>query len=433
MLTIHKILNHLKSLSLIDSKDPISLGFISNVQLDEKNLSLDLTVSPELLKFTPEWTTHITSHLKQLDQDLSIQIHSKNTPQEKPKNPENGIGKVQKIIAVSSCKGGVGKSTVAAHIALELARQGKRVGLCDLDIYGPSLPSIFGLTQQKVKTTDKNLLIPVEKDGLKLMSFGFLLGDAPAIFRGPIVTRYIQQILLFTEWGELDYLILDMPPGTGDVHITITQTVRLSGTIIVTTPHSLSLIDVARGILMFEKVSVPALGIVENMSYFQAPKSTEKHYIFGKQTSQSLSEKFGIKILAEIPLIPQFTESIKNETTNEHIKEATNQLLESLNTEKHSLKDIPLIYSDEKKITLTWKDGTIDIVSNFDLRLNSPDALSVNELTGERMIKSEDIRSDIKPLKITPIGNYAIGIEWNDGHTAGIYPYTLIKKLISEK
>ena len=159
------------------------------------------------------------------------------------------LSKVKNVIAISSCKGGVGKSTIACALAFELAQRGLKTGLLDADIYGPSLPSLFQLHDAQVQTNEFKMLSPVDFKGLKLMSFGFLLGDAPAVMRGPIVTRYIQQLLFQTDWGELDFLILDMPPGTGDVQLTITQSIKLTGAVIVTTHHSLSLVDTARGIL----------------------------------------------------------------------------------------------------------------------------------------------------------------------------------------
>ena len=213
------------------------------------------------------------------------------------------LSKVKNVIAISSCKGGVGKSTIACALAWELAQRGFKTGLLDADIYGPSLPSLFQLHDAQVQTNEFKMISPIDYKGLKLMSFGFLLGDAPAVMRGPIVTRYIQQLLFQTDWGELDYLILDMPPGTGDVQLTITQSIKLTGAVIVTTHHSLSLVDTARGILMFEKVKVPILGVIENMAYFLAPDTGKKYYIFGEQKAGALSARFGVKTLVEIPIL----------------------------------------------------------------------------------------------------------------------------------
>ncbi len=324
------------------------------------------------------------------------------------------------IIAVSSCKGGVGKSTVAVSLAKELASRGFRVGLVDADIYGPSVPTLLNLHQIKLQVNSQKQFIPITQNNLKVMSFGFLLGDAPAILRGPIVTRYIQQLLLNTEWGSLDYLFIDMPPGTGDIQLTITQTVRLSGAIIVTTPHTLSLIDVARGILMFEKVNVPILGVINNMAYFICDECEKKHYLFG-QESGSLKDRFGIEVLAEWPLTSNLSSSL--------IKETLDKTMTVLERVAISRKDIPQIQFDQQNVTLSWPNGTSWLVKNRDLRLSCRCALCADELTGKRLLKEEDVPLNIAAREVTPLGNYAVGIVWNDGHSSGIYPYKNIEPL----
>ena len=180
---------------------------------------------------------------------------------------------------------------MAATLALEFAKRGYRVGLLDADIYGPSIPSLFNLLNVKLATTKEAHLIPVIKDKLKIMSFGFLLGDSPSVLRGPIVSNYIQQLLHRVAWQELDYLFIDMPPGTGDVQLTITQSIALHGAIIITTPHMLSLVDVSRGILMFEKVNVPILGVIENMSYFYCRDNGKKYHLFGDKATRAPTRK----------------------------------------------------------------------------------------------------------------------------------------------
>jgi ATP-binding protein involved in chromosome partitioning len=186
---------------------------------------------------------------------------------------------IKHVIAIASGKGGVGKSTVAANLAVALEKTGARVGLCDCDIYGPSISLMFG-TRDRPTATEENRIIPIEQYNLKLMSMGFLLDDsAPAILRGPMVTRYTQQFLRQVEWGELDYLVLDLPPGTGDIQLTIVQTVALAGAIIVTTPQEVALIDARKASTMFEKVNVPVLGLIENMSYFESPTESATTFL----------------------------------------------------------------------------------------------------------------------------------------------------------
>ena len=208
---------------------------------------------------------------------------------------------VSRIIAVASGKGGVGKSTLAANLALGLAASGWRVGLLDADIYGPSVPRLFGI-KEKPRVEGKKLY-PIEKDGLEIMSIGFLVDeDSAMIWRGPMVMSAITQMLRDVAWGELDCLVVDMPPGTGDAQLTMAQAVPLAGAVIVSTPQDLALIDARRGIAMFRKVNVPVLGIVENMSYFLCPHCGERSDIFAHGGARAEAERLGVPFLGEVPL-----------------------------------------------------------------------------------------------------------------------------------
>lgn len=331
-----------------------------------------------------------------------------------------GLSKVKNIIAVSSCKGGVGKSTVAAGLSRALLSKGFKVGLLDADLHGPSLPTLFNLNDAQVGVNEFKLAVPVVAEGLKLMSFGFLLGDAPAVMRGPIIANYLQQLLFKTDWGELDYLIIDMPPGTGDVQLTITQSVRLTGAVIVTTRQTLSLVDVSRGILMFEKVNVPILGVVDNMAFFICDSCSKKHYVFGD--SHSLENRFGVKTLVEIPLIPDLN-------LKEYMNKAAESLLDVLAQRSQGEQPIPQVGFNNQSIQLKFPNGKVLVLDNRQVRLACQCAVCVNEMTGQKMLNPSKIRPDIAPKEITPLGNYAIGITWNDGHSSGIYPYTLLETI----
>ncbi len=432
MLTEQNILDALRGIIDPDfNKDIVSLGFIKNINIDGANVSFDIELTTPACPIKEEFQKQAETAVMAIDgvKNVTVQMTSRKQPQKSSFAKKSTLTQVRSIIAISSCKGGVGKSTVAAQLSQELARRGFKVGLVDADVHGPSVPSLFNLKNVTVYGNDQEQLVPIEKNGLKLMSFGFLLGDAPAVIRGPIITQYIQQILHNTAWGELDYLFIDMPPGTGDVHLTITQTVQLSGAVIVTTPQTLSLIDVARGILMFEKVDVPILGLIENMSYFQCDNCDKKHYIFGKSTSQSLNERFGIEMLAELPILPQLTLHIEEPLANEFIIQAVDKVIMSLGKSSITQKQVPEIKFDQTNITLTWKDGNVLTIANRNLRLSCRCALCVDELTGEKILKEADIFEEIAPVEITPLGNYAIGITWNDGHSSGIYPYKSMRKL----
>lgn len=224
-----------------------------------------------------------------------------------PKHRFNGAS----VIAVASGKGGVGKSTVTVNLAVALAQAGYSVGLLDTDIYGPSIPTMFGVTEEKPRVDSNRKIVPIEREGVKLLSMGFLADPEQAvIWRGPMVSNAIRQFLGDAAWGALDFLLLDLPPGTGDIQLTIVQTVALTGSVIVSTPQEVALADARRGVAMFENVKVPVLGIVENMAYFTPPDLPEKKYhLFGEGGARRLAEKLDVPFLGEIPIEQALRES----------------------------------------------------------------------------------------------------------------------------
>jgi ATP-binding protein involved in chromosome partitioning len=226
-------------------------------------------------------------------------------PGQTPAAPEQpNLGR---IIAISSGKGGVGKSTVSANLAVALARSGRRVGLMDADVYGPNIPRMFGVTERPPVTGGK--IQPLEAYGVKLMSLGFLVErDAPAIWRGPIIMKIVQQFLRDVDWGQLDYFLVDLPPGTGDAQLSLVQATHVSGALIVTTPQEMAVGDALRGARMFEKVGVPVLGIVENMSGFVDPESGRRFELFSSGGGRRLADELGVELLGSIPLQPRLAE-----------------------------------------------------------------------------------------------------------------------------
>ena len=266
------ILNELSKIIDPDfNRDIVSLGFIKNLSIKEGNVSFSIELTTPACPYSPifkKQAIDLVSNIKDVKK-VMVNMTARDAPQRIFQNENSGLKNVKYILAVSSCKGGVGKSTISAILAKTLSARGFNVGLLDADIYGPSIPTIFNIHKPGVKATEDNKFYPNIIDGLKLMSFGFLMGDGPAVIRGPMVSQYSQQLLHNVLWGELDYLIIDMPPGTGDIQLTISQSVQIDSSIIVTTPHQLSLTDVRKGIMMFDKVNIPVLGVVENMSYFQ--------------------------------------------------------------------------------------------------------------------------------------------------------------------
>ncbi|MEX0661437.1 MAG: Mrp/NBP35 family ATP-binding protein [Balneolaceae bacterium] len=298
-------------------KDLITLDLIQDLIVQDKYVAFTLELPKEdnemAAKLKKECTEAIHKFVDKeavLDITVGINISKKreldgDEPAEKkqPKQQEQILQNVKNIVAVASGKGGVGKSTVAANLAVSLAKQGYNVGLMDTDIYGPSVPTMFGVKERPNITTDKKL-VPIQKHGVHLVSMGFLVDtDQAMIWRGPMVTSAVKQFMQEVRWPELDYLILDLPPGTGDIQLTIVQTVPLTGAVIVSTPQTVALDDARKGVAMFNKVNVPVLGIIENMAYFTPPDMPEKkYYIFGKHGARKLAQKLEVPFLGEVAL-----------------------------------------------------------------------------------------------------------------------------------
>ena len=255
------------------NRDIISFGMVNDIQIESENVIIYLKITSQNEEKKKLLVKDIKENLGKYFSSVSVEIDDKSNsnPSSAPSSVQLTtpiLPKVKHIIAIASGKGGVGKSTVASNIACGLKHKGFNVGLLDLDIYGPSLPIILGINQQPEMTKD-NRLVPLDRYGMKVMSFGFISGnDTPVIWRGPLVSRMTEQFFKDVDWGELDFLILDLPPGTGDVQLTLTQKLRISGAIIVTTPQDIALSDVRKGADMFEKVKTPILGVIENMSGF---------------------------------------------------------------------------------------------------------------------------------------------------------------------
>jgi ATP-binding protein involved in chromosome partitioning len=295
------------------TRDIVSFGLVKSVQVQGQNVEVVVQmttnqqdVATKLQQVTEEalralagiGTVQVEVRLK--DQvPAEVQTHQHATPNVAP------LPGVQNIIAVASGKGGVGKSTVATNLAVALSMAGLRTGLLDADIYGPSIPLMMGV-HDKPQVSSTNRILPFLNHGVHMQSLGFFLGEnSPVIWRGPMVMRAVQQLLQDTDWGELDVLVVDLPPGTGDVQLTLAQTVPLTGAILVTTPQDLALLDVKKGAEMFKQVDAPLLGIVENMSFFTCPDCGKETEIFRRGGGQKESERLGIPLIGRVPLDPE--------------------------------------------------------------------------------------------------------------------------------
>ena len=291
------------------SRDIVSFGLVKTVRLEGADVTVQMAIATNDQRVPQEIKAGSEAALAQLAGvgKIAVRIDIHAPPQTPTVTGGNAMATtsiegIKHVIAVASGKGGVGKSTVAANLAIALQMNGGRVGLCDCDLYGPSIGLMFG-THERPMANEDNRILPVERYDLKLMSMGFLLDDAaPAILRGPMVTKYTQQFLRQVEWGALDFLILDLPPGTGDIQLTIVQTVALAGAVIVTTPQEVALIDARKAATMFAKVNVPVLGLIENMSYFLCPSDGKRYDIFGNGGGEREAARLKVPLLGQIPI-----------------------------------------------------------------------------------------------------------------------------------
>lgn len=314
MLTKDKVLEALSQVIEPDlRKDLVSLGMIENLSIEGRKVSFTIVLTTPACPLKDHMSNacvNAVHHLVDPGAEVEIRFSSRVNTVRQGSTVLRGV---KNIIAVASGKGGVGKSTVAANLALSLSAEGASVGLLDADIYGPSVPTLFGVfdAPEMKEVEGRNLMVPIEKYGIKLLSIGFLMQPNQAVaWRGPMISSAVKQFMNDVDWGNLDYLVIDLPPGTGDVHLTLAQQFPITGAVIVTTPQEMALADARKAIAMFRMpgVTVPLLGIVENMSYFQpADQPGRKYFLFGQGGGEKLSMETELPLLGEIP----FTESVR--------------------------------------------------------------------------------------------------------------------------
>ncbi len=322
-ITAEQVLAALKEIKDPDSGENIvDSGMIAGLQLKDGHVAFGIEVDAkrgaklEPLRKEAEKAVHdlpgvltvtavLTAEREAAPQEQAPQQTSQQAPAGPPQPAafqKMDLLGIDAVVAVASGKGGVGKSTTAVNLALAMAANGKRVGLLDADIYGPSIPLMLGITEKPTQTAS-GLIAPLENHGIKCMSIGFLIDEATAmIWRGPMATGALEQLIKDVAWGELDCLVIDLPPGTGDIHLTMAQRIPLSGAVIVSTPQDIALADARKGLNMFEKVDIPVFGLIENMSYFNCPHCGERTEIFSHGGARREAEKLGIDFLGEIPL-----------------------------------------------------------------------------------------------------------------------------------
>lgn len=482
------------------NSDIVSLGFVKNLQVDDSFIvSFDLELTTPACPVKEEFVQACQDIINSLEwsRGAEVTLTAQETAPTSPfaTNVPLGMSQIGSVIAVSSCKGGVGKSTTSVNLAFALQSLGARVGIFDVDLYGPSLPTMVTPDDDDVRFVGRQIQ-PLKRNNVALMSFGYV-NEGSAVMRGPMVTQLLDQFLSLTNWGALDYLILDMPPGTGDIQLTLTQKLNIDAAVIVTTPQELSFVDVERGVEMFDTVNVPCVAVVENMAYLEADTSTEVEIdetfleekfvealdgrvsdaqnssqvqtlakdlvklvraniskektkgseeirIFGKGHKRRLSEQWGIEHTYSVPLLGKIAENGDSGTPfilqNPESPQAEiyAQLAESVVSEVAKTKYMntgrPAVSYDEEKHSIVMDDGEngVSNISPANLRRACRCASCVEELTGEQILDPESIEESIRPLLITPTGNYALSVDWSSGHKS-LYPYRQLRSLVENE
>jgi len=407
-----------------------------------------------------------------------------------------GMSGIGAVIAVSSCKGGVGKSTTAVNLAYSLRKLGHSVGIFDADVYGPSLPTMVTPDDDVVRFVDRQIA-PLQREGVSLMSFGYV-NEGSAIMRGPMVTQLLDQFMSLTQWGQLDYLILDMPPGTGDIQLTLTQRLPITAAVIVTTPAELSFVDVERGVEMFDTVNVPCIAVVENMAYLESDEAVGAEIdendlrskflealegkgmlgdaesskeladdlikivqgniqqtntdtnsaddsakrIFGPGHKHRLSELWGIEHTYSVPLMGKIAKNGDSGTpfVLEHpdspqaevYRELAGSVVEEVEKVQSAGDGRPIVTFDEERHTMVVVDGEEEsTISPAELRRDCRCAKCVEEFTGKRILIAESVPETIRPTGMGKTGNYALSVNWSDGHRS-LYPFRQIRSMIAD-
>ncbi len=465
--------------------DIVTSEVMKNVVFDKKRGTVDVVIDSSATSYGNEIAEQCVKLLDPYGSlwGVSIRVGQSQSVgstigQQVQASPFTGLSKVKNIIAVSSCKGGVGKSTVSVNLAYTLANKcGFKVGILDADIYGPSLPTMTKPEKQDVVYAE-NQIAPLEYEDVKLMSMGYINRGA-SIMRGPMVNQILNQFVTLTNWGELDYLIVDMPPGTGDIQLTLAQIMNISAAIIVTTPQRLSFVDVVKGIDLFDTVNIPCVAVVENMAEYSTYEFSPEFYqeigektaaiaassgsvdavtrciqdaieaqrtplrLFGDGHTTKLREMWGIDNLVSLPLLQEVSmcgdagvpyvistpESVVSEVFQELAQGVVEEITRLEEADTAEMSNFAMNYNEKTFMISYGKDREI---TPKVLRADCRCATCVEEFTGKSLLNKDTISEKIKPLGMAPIGRYAISIDWSDGHKS-LYPFKQINKLLSSQ
>jgi ATP-binding protein involved in chromosome partitioning len=428
-------------------RDIVALGFVKNLRLDGGRVAFDVELTTpacpvkNLLRDQARQAVAALPGVTEVAVTMTAQVRRAEV------NTEASMRQVRNVIAVASGKGGVGKSTVATNLALALARQGAKVGILDADVYGPSVTMMLGGAEALGGPGEgaDGLIKPAESLGLKFVSMGlFTDNDTPVIWRGPMASKLIQEFVSRVDWGELDYLLVDLPPGTGDVQLTLTQITPLMGALIVTTPQDVAVGITMRGLRMFEKVRVPILGLVENMSTFVCPHCAQETPLFRRGGGQRAAAAAAVPFLGEIPLDAAIAEGgdhgvpivVRGDAAGPSARaflDVAQRLAQQVSIVNESTRNVRFrpdeVEVGEGHVLVRWSDGHVSRLEARALRGACPCAECVDEVTGERRVGLTDVAADVRVTEVRPVGRYAFQLLWSDGHQTGIYTFDYLRSL----
>jgi ATP-binding protein involved in chromosome partitioning len=426
-------------------RDIVTLGFVKDLQIDGGNVSFAIELTTPACPVRDQMKEDAQRAVLSLPGVTKVEVAMTSKVRgTQPGQKNELIPLVKNVVPVASGKGGVGKSTVSANLAVALAQLGARVGLLDADVYGPSIPTLMGATTPP--TAENGTIVPVGRFGVKIVSIGFFVPKGKAtILRGPMLSKLIDKFLGGVEWGELDYLLVDLPPGTGDVQLSLCQKIALTGAAVVSTPQDLAFQVAEKAISMFTTLRTPLLGLVENMSGFQCRHCGQREEIFGSGGARRFAAANGIPFLGEIPLATDIRTSsdegnpIVQSLPDSPSARAFLRVAENLAAQVSTLtiggvsSDRPEIAEitqpTETEVQILWKDGHESIYSGYALRLGCRCAICIDQIARDQQLREQSIRNDVRPLSIDPVGRYAIRFHWSDGHSTGIYTFEQLRQL----
>jgi ATP-binding protein involved in chromosome partitioning len=426
-------------------RDIVSLGFVKNLQVEGKVVSFDLELTTPACPARDKMVEEARRALMTLPEVDEVNIHVTAQVRSTQKERRPLAPGVKNIVPVASGKGGVGKSTVSVNLAVALAQSGAQVGLLDADVYGPSIPTIMGVKEPPHQGAGHTIIPPVTQ-GVKIMSMDFFTPPGKAIiWRGPMLHKAVEQFLGQVEWGELDYLIVDLPPGTGDIQLSLCQIIPLTGAVIVSTPQDVALRVAEKAILMFDQLHTPVLGLVENMSGVICSHCGHREEIFGSGGVRRYAMENGLPFLGEIPLateirsysdegLPVVVAAPESPGAQAFIRVAENLAaqisIQAIGTTKSEAPEpVAIEQPAPTQIRIQWQDGHESLYDTYRLRVACMCAFCVSETTGERLLDPKAVSRDVHPVAINPVGRYALNFEWSDGHSSGIYTYERLREL----